>query len=173
MTMAAFTAHRIQDWANDGALLTPPPAVSHRRATHRLETMLRKACPPEFTVLAVGLGVDCGDGRTYVPDLLVTPTTAIEGEGDTVPAADVLIAVEVMSLSNPLPGLLLRRHDYGAAGIPQLWILDARSQTLTVHTDPITGPQADGYLTTTVATATGPFATEVPFAMTIDPSQIR
>src|SRR4051812_8979304 len=113
MTMPAFTPHRIQGWTLDGALLTPPPAVSHRRASHRLETMLRKACPPEFAVLAVGLGVDCGDGRTYVPDLMVTRTEAMEGEGDAVQAADVLVVIEVMSLSNPLPGLVLRRHDYG------------------------------------------------------------
>jgi Uma2 family endonuclease len=166
MTMAVFTAE-------DRALLTLPPVVSHRRATHRLETMLRKACPPEFAVLAVGLGVDCGDGRTYVPDLLVTRPDALDGEGDTVRAADVLVVIEVMSLSNPLPGLVLRRHDYGSAGIPQYWILDSRGQTLTVHTSPLTGPHADGYAATTTATTTDPFTTEVPFPLTIDPGLIR
>ena len=173
MTMPAFTSHRIQDWTVDGALVTPAPAISHRRASHRLETVLRKACPPQFAVLAVGLGVDCGDGRTYVPDLMVTRTEAIDGEGDVVHAADVLVVVEVMSLSNPLPGLVLRRHDYGAAGIPQFWILDSRSHTLTVHTGPVAGSDADGYLAATTVAAGVAFTTEDPFPVAVDPGQIR
>lgn len=172
--MPAFISQRAQGWTIDDALVTTtPPAISHRRASHRLETVLRKACPPQFAVLAVGLGVDCGDGRTYVPDLMVTRTEAIDGEGDVVHATDVLIAIEVMSLSNPLPGLVLRRHDYGAAGIPQYWILDSRNHTLTVHTDPIAGGHADGYRTTTTVAAGEVFVGEVPFAMTIDPGLIR
>jgi hypothetical protein len=173
MTMPAFTPARTQDWTIDGALVTPPPAISHRRASHRLETVLRKACPPQFAVLAVGLGVDCGDDRTYVPDMMITRTEAIDDEGDIVPAADVLVVVEVMSLSNPLPGLVLRRHDYGAAGIPQFWILDSRSHTLTVHTGPIAGPSTDGYLTATTVDAGATFTTDDPFEVTIDPGQIR
>ncbi|WP_344500862.1 Uma2 family endonuclease [Dactylosporangium maewongense] len=167
MTMVGVLADSAQ------SLLTLPPAVSHRRASHRLETLLRKACPPDFAVLAVGLGVDCGEGRTYVPDLLVTRPEATDDDGDVVPATDVLIAVEVMSLSNPLPGLVLRRHDYGAAGIPQYWILDARNQTLTVHTNPMPSPHPDGYETTITATPTTPFTTTIPFPMTIDTSLIR
>ncbi len=174
MTMPAFISHRAQDWTIDEALVTATrPAISHRRASHRLETVLRKACPPEFSVLAVGLGVDCGDGRTYVPELMVTRTEAMDGEGDVVHASDVLIAVEVMSLSNPLPGLVLRRHDYGAAGIPQYWIFDSRNHTLTVHTDPVGGAHADGYRSTTTIQAGEVFEGEEPFAVTIDPGQIR
>ncbi|MEV4507899.1 Uma2 family endonuclease [Dactylosporangium sp. NPDC049525] len=174
MTMSAYTPQRIPQWSTSEALVTGlAPAVSHRRASHRLETVLRKACPPQFAVLAVGLGVDCGDGRTYVPDLMVTRTEAIDGEGDVVPAADVLVVIEVMSLSNPLPGLVLRRHDYGAAGIPQYWILDSRSHTLTVHTDPMAGPHADGYLTATTVEAGIEFTTDDPFTVTIDPGLIR
>ncbi|WP_327007316.1 Uma2 family endonuclease [Dactylosporangium sp. NBC_01737] len=172
--MSAFTQQRIDQWSIDEALVTTPaPAISHRRASHRLETVLRKACPPQFAVLAVGLGVDCGDGRTYVPDLMVTRTEAIDGEGDVVHATDVLIVIEVMSLSNPLPGLVLRRHDYGAAGIPQYWIFDSRSHTLTVHTDPMAGSHADGYLTATTVDAGAAFTTDDPFTVTLDPGQIR
>ncbi|GAA3229717.1 hypothetical protein GCM10010532_064270 [Dactylosporangium siamense] len=173
MTMPVFTPHRTQGWTIDGALATAPPAISHRRASHRLETVLRKACPPDLAVLAVGLGVDCGDGRTYVPDLMVTRTEAMEGEGDVVHAADVLVVIEVMSLSNPLPGLVLRRHDYGAAGIAQFWILDSRSHTLTVHTDPLAAAHADGYRTTSVVNPGAVFTTDDPFSVSIDPGLIR
>ncbi|MDG6110168.1 Uma2 family endonuclease [Dactylosporangium aurantiacum] len=174
MTMQAVTAQLAQGWAIDGSLVTPhTPAISHRRASHRLETVLRKACPPQFTVLAVGLGVDCGDGRTYVPDLIVTGADALDDDGDAVPATDVLAVVEVMSLSNPLPGLVLRRHDYAAAGIPQFWIFDSRSHTLTVHTDPAAGSHADGYLTTTTVPAGDTFTTALPFPVTFSPGLIR
>lgn len=160
MTMVGFAVRSLQQ-----------PAVSHRRVSHRLETVLRKACPPQFAVLAVGLGVDCGDGRTYVPDLMVTRTEAMDGEGDTVAGADVLAVIEVMSLSNPLPDLVLRRHDYGAAGIPQLWILDAHGQTLTVHTGPVA--DAEGYATVTTISAGELFTTDAPFPVTLDPGLIR
>jgi len=171
MTMPVVTPHRTEGWTIDGALVTAPPAISHRRASHRLETVLRKACPPHLAVLAVGLGVECGDGRTYVPDLMVTRTEAMEGEGDVVHAADVLMVVEVMSLSNPLPGLVLRRHDYGAAGIAQYWIFDSRSQTLTVHSDPSAG--ADGYRTAVTVDAGAVFSTVDPFVVEVDPGLIR
>ncbi len=182
MTMPVMTVQRVQGRAADESLVTPPtPAISHRRASHRLETVLRKACPSQFTVLAVGLGVDCGDGRTYVPDLIVTRTEAIAGspdespdeDGDALPAADVLAVIEVMSLSNPLPGLVLRRHDYAAAGIPQFWIFDSRSHTLTVHTDPAAGSHADGYLTTVTVPAGDTFTADLPFPVTIAPGLIR
>lgn len=178
MTMPVMTVQRVQGRAVDEALVTPPtPAISHRRASHRLETVLRKACPPQFTVLAVGLGVDCGDGRTYVPDMIVTRTEALDEaldeDGDAVPAADVLAVIEVMSLSNPLPGLVLRRHDYAAAGIPQFWIFDSRSHTLTVHTDPAADSHADGYLTTATVPADGTFTTDLPFPVTVTPGLIR
>ena len=45
---------------------------------------------------------------------------------------DLLLAVEVVSPSNPGNDLVLKRHAYAVAGIPEYWIVDRRDRTLRV-----------------------------------------
>ena len=152
----------------DGSLLvTPPLNVSHGRGNIRLDRILSRACPSGLVVASVGLGIDLGQRKTcYIPDTLVTTEAALGRDDQVFAAADVSLVVEVLSPSNARVDLILKRHDYGAAGIPQYWIVDIQRRTLTVLSD----PYPDGYqLESTVKAGEQWTATE-PFTVTLDPA---
>jgi Uma2 family endonuclease len=62
--------------------------------------------------------------------------------------------------------LVLKRHDYGAAGIPQYWIVDLRGRTMTVLLD----PYGDGYRRELTVKAGEQWTTPDPFPLTLDPA---
>jgi Uma2 family endonuclease len=97
----------------------------------------------------------------------VTTEAALRRDDQVLTAADVLLVVEVLSPSNARVDLVLKRHDYGAVGVPQYWIVDIKRRTLTVLSD----PYADGYrLEATVKAGEQWTATE-PFPVTLDPAE--
>jgi len=72
----------------------------------------------------------------------------------------------MLSHSDARIDLVLKRHDYGAAGIPQYWIVDRRRRTLTVLSD----PHADGYRQELTIKAGEWWTTAGPFPVTLDPA---
>jgi Uma2 family endonuclease len=162
--------HDIPDDGNryeiaDGRLLvSPAPATPHARCTERLRRLLDRQAPAELAVIAVGLGVDITQRTTYyVPDIVVVRTDAIERDTDTLSPADVPLVVEVLSPSNARIDLVLKRHDYAMAGIPQYWIVDPKGRTLTVLS-------GDGYRDEQIIRAGEKFAFDRPFPVTLDPA---
>ena len=153
----------------DGSLLvSPPPAVPHGYCNTRLDRILHAACPPELFVTSVGLGVDMGGRKTcYVPDILVVTAAAARRPGASVlRPADVRLAVEVLSPGNARADLILKRHDYGAAGIPHYWIVDPVAQTVRA----LSAPCRDGYQDDVVIKAGGRWTASEPFPVTLDPA---
>ena len=154
--------------AGGSLLVTPPPNVSHGRANIRLDRILSRACPSGLVVASVGLGIDLGQRKTcYVPDTLVTTDAALNRDAQVFVAADVSLVVEVLSPGNARVDLILKRHDYGAAGIPQYWIVDIQRRTLTVLSDPC----ADGYKEEVVVKAGERWTASEPFPVTLDPAE--
>lgn len=104
----------------DGSLLvSPPPPLPHVRAT----TILDRAAPAHLYVSTAGGGVSIKAGASYlVPDIAVVQCSAIDRGGPYLLSPDVLLAVEVMSPSNPKNDPVLKRHEYAVAGIPQYWL---------------------------------------------------
>ena len=152
----------------DGSLLvTPPPNVAHIRGNACLHDILSRACPPGLHVLSFGGGIDLGQRKTcYIPDTLVTTETALGRDDQVFAAADIALVVEVLSPSNARVDLILKRHDYGAAGIPQYWIVDTQRRTLTVLSD----PYADGYQSESTVKAGELWTATEPFTVTLDPA---
>src|SRR4051794_33495225 len=153
----------------DGSLLvTPPPNLSHARGNIRLDRILSRACPSRLVVASVGAGIDLGQRKTcYIPDTLVTTEAALSGDDQVLTTADVSLVVEVLSPSNARVDLILKRHDYGAAGIPQYWIVDLQRRALTV----LSGPFADGYRQESTVKAGEQWTTNEPFPVTLDPAE--
>ncbi len=153
----------------DGSLLVnPPPSLPHVRGNARLDRILNRACPAGQVVLSVGAGIDLGNRKTcYIPDTLVTTEAALAQEEQVLVAADVSLVIEVLSPSNARVDLVLKRHDYGAAGIPQHWIVDLRGRTMTVLLD----PYGDGYRRELAVKAGEQWTTPDPFPLTLDPAE--
>jgi Uma2 family endonuclease len=119
-------------------------------------------------VLSFGAGIDLGQRKTcYIPDTLVTTEAALSRDDQVFAAADILLVVEVLSPSNKRVDLVLKRHDYGAAGIPQYWIVDLQGRTLTVLSD----PYADGYRLEATVKAGEQWTATDPFPVTLDPAE--
>jgi Uma2 family endonuclease len=152
----------------DGSLLvTPPPAIPHFRATYRLRRLLERQAP-ENLVIGEGAGVYPNDTNFYVPDLFVVPAAALDGEGRGFAPSDLLLAVEVVSPSNPGNDLVLKRHAYAAAGVPEYWIVDGRDRTLRVLRLVAPGKFADDV----VVKAGERWRSERPFPLEVDPAEI-
>ncbi len=78
-------------------------------------------------------------GRMRRPDAVVIPEAALDEEGLAVDAAQVLAAVEIVSPSGPGNAYDEKLADYPAMGIPHCMIVDPRTGTIEVHSEPCKG----------------------------------
>jgi Uma2 family endonuclease len=154
----------------DGSLLvSPPPNVWHCNATDDLADLLKRQAPATLRVSGVGFGISIRGGGSYlVPDIVVVRRSALDRPRPTLLPPDVLLAVEVLSPSNPGNDLVLKRHEYAIAGIPQYWIVDQQARTLTVLRLDDTGQH---YVESAVVRAGSPWKTDDPFPLTLDPAE--
>jgi Uma2 family endonuclease len=146
-------------------LVSPPPALRHSRAANRLRNLLARQAPADIEI-AQDTGVTVHGRRTYfIPDVCVVRAAAFDKDDDQLDQDDVLLAVEVLSPSNPGNDLVLKRHYYAAGGIPQYWIVDPKARRLTVLT-------LDGatYADRAVVEPGQVWRSEQPFPLTIDPA---
>ncbi|MFJ6770922.1 Uma2 family endonuclease [Kitasatospora sp. NPDC091257] len=79
---------------------------------------------------------DAGLGRLRNPDLMVFPEATLEGEQRAVLPHEVLLVVEVVSKSNPENDYHDKVRDYSAMGIPFYLLVDPRTGTGIVHSEP-------------------------------------
>lgn len=110
---------------------------------------------------------DLPDGKCYyIPDLVVLPADVLRREGHRLTPKEVLLVVEVLSPSNAGNDLVLKRHDYGAAGIPAYWIVDPTARTLTV----LEHNGKDGHEEVATVKAGETWRSERPFPLAVDPA---
>src|SRR5205814_3015929 len=135
-----------------------------------LRRVLARQAPASFRVIAVPIGVDIRRrGSYYIPDLVVVPEAVMRTTAKNLSPADVLLVAEVLSPSNRLKDLLLKRHDYAAAGIPQYWIVDRVDRTLTVL---VLDEGETTYREEAVVEPGKTWTTDRPFAITVDPAEL-
>jgi Uma2 family endonuclease len=101
------------------------PLSLHQRAVVRLTTRLDEELPPDLTAMAEVEIIVTGQPLTIrIPDVLVTREAVIEANPPRVAAADVLLAVEILSDGTRKVDRILKFVEYAEAGIPQYWIVD-------------------------------------------------
>ncbi len=151
-------------------LLSPSPKRRHSRACSKLWVRLDEQVPPEFEVVAdidVNIQLDPTDdpGTVRRPDLIVAPRAVakrVDDEGEVYHAADVLLAVEVISPGSRREDLRVKRAEYADAGIPHYWIvdLDGPVSLIACHLAGEFG-YVDGGAITGVFRTTEPFPVEI------------
>jgi Uma2 family endonuclease len=116
----------------DGSLLVTPHAdVTHGAASNRLHRILTLQAPDHLFV-GHDIGVSRKRSSYFVPDLFVVKAEAFAKRAAALHPSDVVLVVEVLSTSNPGNDLVLKRHEYAAAGIPTYWIVDPIEQAMRV-----------------------------------------
>jgi Uma2 family endonuclease len=111
----------------DGVLhVSPRPVSDHQLAIDELAYQLRVQLPFDLVRLTeVEIVVRPGWPATVrVPDLIVVPRTVVATSPARYQAAEVLLAVEVISPGSRETDQVHKPFEYGEAGIPNYWILD-------------------------------------------------
>jgi len=154
----------------DGSLLvSPPPQLPHVRATTYLDRLLDRQAPAHLCATTAGPGVSIRGGASYlIPDVVVIRRSALDRPRGTLLPPDVLLAVEVLSPTNPGNDLVLKRHEYAVAGIPLYWIVDQQARTLTVLR---LDDKSKQYVESAVVRPGVPWKTDDPFPLTLDPAE--
>lgn len=152
----------------DGSLLVSPmPAKPHWRATYRLANLLRTQAPDDFIVSGENPGIIMAHGRTYrIPDISVLRAAAMHGDQLGFQPADVAIAIEILSPSNAGDDLVMKRYQYGKAGIPHYWVVDPKRRRLSL----LVHDGAEDYLENAVVEPGQRWETKDPFPITLDPA---
>lgn len=134
---------------DEGVLvLAPSPSGPHQRASWKLTAVLEAALPASLTALpAVDVELVDLPATVRQPDVLVLPEQVYQRTRSRYGSADLVLAVEIVSPGSGGRDAVLKRHQYGAAGVACYWVIDFdREPALTVCTDP---QPAGGYATAT------------------------
>ncbi|MGK8511427.1 Uma2 family endonuclease [Nocardia asiatica] len=112
-------------------VVSPKPVSQHQRAVLRLGAQLEPQLPSTLGVLAdTEVLIDAGPLPTVrVPDILVVPEAGIEANLPRYAAADVLLAVEVLSPGSRRTDRVTKFFEYAEAGIEYYWLIDLAKPT--------------------------------------------
>jgi Uma2 family endonuclease len=151
---------------DDGVLIvSPAPSNLHQVAVTRLAVLLSSACPVRFEVLA-GVGVNISRFQHRVPDVAVVAASSLDNVFQETPPA---LVVEVASPRTRLYDRNRKKDIYESFGIPAYWIVEPDMD----HPELIVFELREGvYKQTAYATGTEEYHAEIPFPVTIMPSQL-
>jgi Uma2 family endonuclease len=127
------------------------PSKRHEGTLHRIREQLNKQVPVTHPGYICATGPEIEHpaiGRMRLPDAVVIPEAALDEEGLAVDAAEVLAVVEIVSPSNPHDDYVEKLAAYPAMGIAHYLIVDPRTGTIEVHSDPCKGryTRRDAYI---------------------------
>jgi Uma2 family endonuclease len=151
-----------------GLVVMSPQRAWHSRVMSKLAAALRAASPEDLLV-EQEMTVVCGPRQAPEPDVVVLRRSAWKGLDNTrYHAADVVLAIEVMSPDSELRDTKTKSRIYAEAGIPQYWIAERIGASTVVHTyqlDPVAGKYES------TGTQQGRVRKSVPFEIEVDLSE--
>jgi len=118
-------------------IMVPAPAPLHQRVMVRLAADLDGQLPDDLTALAdVDVLLDARHPVTVrAPDVVVTSSKLVQENPFRLDAADVLLAVEIVSPGTGRTDRVTKLTEYADAGIPSYWIIELDEPvTLTAYT---------------------------------------
>ncbi|MFG2565797.1 Uma2 family endonuclease [Streptomyces sp. NPDC048567] len=122
--------------------VSPPPSKDHNTTAELLQRRLYSVIPEEWGIYqTLGLSVPARAGL-YIPDLVVVPRAVATGPGNTVPAEEALLVVEITSQYNANHDRIGKVHGYAKAAVPLFLLLDpwhSGRPTATLYGEPEDG----------------------------------
>lgn len=107
-------------------IMSPRPQLWHQRISRRLTRLLEDHLPdgleavPEIEVITNS----SFPPSVRDPDIVVIPDRVFERRLARVPAADVVLVVEIVSPGSSGTDHVMKLHEYAKAGIPNYWIVE-------------------------------------------------
>ena len=149
----------------DGVLMmSPAPNLRHQRISQRLWQILDLAIPVGHEVHGP-INVRLAPDRVVIPDVAVL--TNAGGDGLVVPAAEVLVMVEVVSPSTRRIDRVLKPSLAAEAGIPYYILVEPDDPTVIVHE-----LVDDAYRAVTSASGAERLSVTDPFPMDFRPAEL-
>jgi Uma2 family endonuclease len=106
-------------------LVSPRPLSFHQLALLRLGYLINEQIPSEFYALGeVEVVLAKAPLTVRVPDVIVAPSTLVETNPARYDAADVKLAVEVLSEGSKRTDRVTKFSEYAEAGIEHYWVVD-------------------------------------------------
>jgi Uma2 family endonuclease len=149
-------------------VVSPSASREHNHAALMLGMQLHPQLPEDLQIL-LDTDVDLQLTPPAAPGFVRRPDVLVFRRGaDRITAADVLLAVEVVSPGSVRTDHVVKRGEYADAGIPHHWIIDPAPPVTLVacHLGASFG-HLDG------GAATGGFTTTDPFPLRIDLDALR
>lgn len=118
------------------------PSKRHEGTVRRIRNQLNKQLPSTHPGYICENGPEIEHpaiGRMRRPDAVIIPMAALDEEGVAVDATQVLAVIEIVSPSNPHNDYGEKLAEYPAMGIAHYLIVDPRTGTIEVHSDPCKG----------------------------------
>ncbi|MFF2662592.1 Uma2 family endonuclease [Kitasatospora sp. NPDC058032] len=124
------------EWSGDTLIMQASPSNIHQLNIAQVRRQFERHAPDGYlpSERSEIVSPDVSKGRE--PDLTYLPVEVLSESGNRAPAAEALIAVEVVSPSNPGNDWMDKLHDYAVMRIPLYLIVDPREQTVTLFSEP-------------------------------------
>ncbi|SCF84101.1 Uma2 family endonuclease [Streptomyces sp. Cmuel-A718b] len=104
--------------------VSPPPSKDHNTTAELLQRRLYTVIPEEWGIYqTLGLSLP-GRGGIYIPDLVVVDRASATGPGNTVPAEEARLVVEITSRANANHDRVSKVNGYAKAGVELFLLLD-------------------------------------------------
>ncbi|MGI5125700.1 Uma2 family endonuclease [Pseudonocardia sp. CA-107938] len=145
-------------------VMSPRPNMTHQEVLVELAYHLRRQLPRDWRCVADFEVVVRAEGPPIVraPDIVVVPADTSKKRAA---AADVRLAIEIISPGTRNVDLVLKAYEYAEAGIPHYWVVDIEPPAPSITVFGLGAP-GDGYRES--QTATGELAVSEPFPLRID-----
>jgi Uma2 family endonuclease len=124
---------RVAEFSNGRIEVLAMPTLEHQEIVLFLVNLIRSFIGPRNLGRAImsPLRLKLGEGKFREPDVLFVLQSNISKAGNRFwEGADLVM--EVISEDDPARDLQTKRSEYADAGIPEYWIVDPRSKTISV-----------------------------------------
>ncbi|MGH3739180.1 MAG: Uma2 family endonuclease [Micromonosporaceae bacterium] len=157
-------------------VMSPSPTPAHNIAVARLLVQIAPQLPDHLDMVPdvdidLELAPAAQPGTVRRPDLSIVTRAGVRraaAEESLLRASDVRVAIEILSPGSLRTDRMIKRAEYGDAGIPYYWIIDIEDP---ISLLPSRLTKRFGYRDAEAATVS--FVTDDPFRLEIDLDRLR
>ncbi|MFD8703862.1 Uma2 family endonuclease [Kitasatospora sp. NPDC059648] len=124
------------EWSGDTLIMQAAPSSIHQLNLGLVQRQFERHAPDGYMLSGNSALTTPDVTKERTPDLTYLPITSLAREGNTTLAEEALVAVEVVSPSNPGNDWVDKLRDYAAMGIPLYLIVDPREGVVTLFSEP-------------------------------------
>ncbi|MFD7452001.1 Uma2 family endonuclease [Kitasatospora sp. NPDC059827] len=124
------------EWSGDTLIMQAAPSNIHQLDLGLVQRQFERHAPNGYMFSGNSALTTPDMTKERSPDLTCLPIASLAREGNTTPAEEALVAVEVVSPSNAGNDWVDKLRDYAVMRVPLYLIIDPREGTVTLFSEP-------------------------------------